>query len=520
MLENDIVRLINDTGTYSGRTRILTGCLPKSMQFPGYVGDTLDEHTIAKELSKAIAIHNKNAAEHRGLRNIYLGRQEILNRPQGDRIVNNKVCVNYAQAFTRDITGYTYGSGVQYVARDAANIEAVDELNKYIRAENKDAIIKSIGDEQSIGGRGFLGVFPDTVEKNEVPFEFVEYDPADTEVVYSSYNPNTPVFAWTRYTATVDAQNINVFNVWTNDRQYTIQSDSLSEISFDNLIWSSFSINGNEKTAFPYRPHLLGEIPIVEYANNQFRLGDWECAVSLFNAINSLASDSINDVEQTVTSYLALFGVDPEEVDWENIRKNKLFIFNGVPGVTQDAKFVTAQLDGTSADMLRAYLEESLKFVVGIPDRDTGTAGSDTGISAQVRTGSGDIEIVASNKCMYTTMAERRTLRIILNILKNTSGTSEKFRNLEVGDIDIEIPRSKTDNFQSKVQAGQMLYAMGVAKEDIVKLMDLSTDITGFVNRWNENEASVKESETEAAETISVYKESDSDDTETVEEFE
>ena len=133
---------------------------------------------------------------------------------------------------------------------------------------------------------------------------------------------------------------------------------------------------------------------------------------------------------------------------------------------------------------LRSYLEEALKFVVGIPDRDTGQAGSDTGVSAQIRTGSGDLEIVAQNKCLYTEAAERRTLRIILKILE-LSGRS---LGITDSDIDIEIPRSKTDNLQSKVQAGSTLYAMNINKADIAKAMDLSTDLAGFIARWEQTE--------------------------------
>lgn len=37
---------------YTGRKKALTGCLPAEMQFPGYVGDTLDETTIAREVAR------------------------------------------------------------------------------------------------------------------------------------------------------------------------------------------------------------------------------------------------------------------------------------------------------------------------------------------------------------------------------------------------------------------------------------------------------------------------------------
>ncbi len=229
--------------------------------------------------------------------------------------------------------------------------------------------------------------------------------------------------------------------------------------------------------------HILGEVPIIEYPNNQFRLGDWECSVSVFNALNNMASDGINDVEQTVLSYLALFGVDLEPEDLEKMKKNRILVFKGASGINQDAKFITAQLDGNSAQLLRSYLEQALKFIVGIPDRDVGQSGSDTGISAEVRTGSNDMEIVARNKTIFTSMSERRLLRIALNIL-----TPKHLKDLRVENIDIDIPRNKLTDIVSKTQAGSTAYAMGIAKTDVARIMDVTNDIIGFCDRWEKNE--------------------------------
>ena len=471
---------------FTGRKKALTGCLPKEMQFAGYVGDTLDETTIIRELQKVAPVHFANAREYQRLLDIYLGKQDILDRPQGDRSVNNRIVVNFAQAFTRDITGYSYGSGIQYVSREARNIDAVQKLNKMIAAESKNAINKSMGDNQSIGGHGFIATVPDALEKNGTPFEFIDLDPRNTEVVYSTYNINVPVFAFTVYRGEQNGKTIYTWQVWTSTRRYSIVSEDSAVMFGAKVMEHQVDVSGSTVT-LPYVPNLIGEIPIVEYRNNQFGLGDWECAVPLFNAINSVASDSINDVEQAVISYLALFGVDVDLNDPDtvsNMKKNRILVFNGVQGINQDAKFITSQIDGTSVMELRSYLEQALKFVVGIPDRDTGQAGSDTGVSAQIRTGSGDLEIVAQNKCLYTESAERRTLRIILKILE----VSGKGLGITDSDIDIEIPRSKTDNLQSKVQAGATLYGMNVSKADIAKSMDLSTDLAGFIARWEQSE--------------------------------
>lgn len=460
--------LVRD-GIYLGRRKILTSCLPEQLQFPGYIGDTLNEATLPQELSNALSIHILNALEFEELEAYYRGDQPILRREKGDRAVNNKVVVNYAQGFTRDIVGYTYSNGIQYVANNTRFTGDVQTINNFMKSEYKSAITKTMADHQSIGGVAYIGVLPDALEKNDVPFELISLHPTCTEVVYSTYNQNVPVFAWTSYCTKVKGETRHIYQVWTSDTLYLFNSASDNSIRKEDFVSAT--------------PHILKEIPIIAYQNNEFLMGDWECAISLMNAINNMASDSVNDVEQTILSYLVLIGVDVEKSDFAQAKKEKLLVLPGLQGVNADAKFLTCQLDGNSANLLRSYMEQALKFVVGIPDRDTGTGGSDTGISAEVRTGSGDLEIVAKNKVQFTEMSERRLLRILLWILSPQYISPD----MKVYDIDVEIPRNKLANAQSKAQTGQIMHEMGMALEDIVKVMDLNTDYTGTVKRWRES---------------------------------
>lgn len=482
----------NYINIYTGRKRLLTSRLPKQMQFPAFYGETLDETTFAQELSEILPLHNKNSNEFRFLRGYWLGDQPVLYREQGDREVNNKVIVNYAQAITRDTVGYTYAGGIQYVANDTKFTDEVRKINRMMSCEYRNAITKSMADNSSFGGTAFIGAFPDTLEKNEVPFELLDLSPIDTNVVYSVYNVNTPVYAFTVYSTKKHGVNFYVFQIWTNNTEYTFRSRSSYSVLHTDFIDA--------------RPHSLGEIPIIEYPNNQFRLGDWEFAIGLMNALNNVASDSVNDIEQTIISYLVLIGVEVDKEDLRLSKQGKLLVLPPSQGNNVDAKFITTSLDGNSVQLLRSYFEQALKFVVGVPDRDVGMGGSDTGISAEVRTGSGDLEIVAQNKVKFTEMAERRLLRIVLNILKGKKLISQE---IQTYDIDIEIPRNKANNIQSKTQAGQILNEMGLDYSDIAKVMDLNTDITGLVLRWKSRKEKEKNQivKPESKENIVVEKE-------------
>lgn len=449
-----------------GRRKIFTSCLPVQMQQRGFVGNTLNRNTLPNELNNALMIQSKNRQEMRQLLDIYKGKQKILKRDGEDRLVNNTVVINYANAFTRQIVGYTYPNGVQLVQNVEEFMDDVQKVNRFLRAENKISFDKIMADEQSIFGTHYRGIFPDTIMMDESPLEIYALNPFDTFVAYSAYNGSRPVFGCTSYkTKLVTGEERYIHQIYTAFEKFTYNSSS-------NLCVRAEEFVSEE-------PHILSEIPIIEYPNNEFRLGDWEIAIGLFDAINGMASDSVNDVEQTVKSYLALFGVELDEDRVRQMKKDGILVFPGANGIQQDAKFITAQIDGNSADLLRTYLENALHVVVGIPDRNS-SGGGDTGQAIDAKNGWREIDTVAKSKAMYTEIAERRFLKIVLNIL------SPKYISSEITplDVDIKIPRNKDENLQTKVQAGQIMDEMGFDEIDTVEHMNITEDVQGLAMRW------------------------------------
>ena len=443
------------------------------MQPLGYKGTTLDKKTLPDEINSAMSIHLQNKADVQRLIGIFKGKQDIFSRANDDkkRLVNNMIVINYANAFTRQIVGYTYPNGISYVQLQSEYMQDVTKINRFMKAEDKNTLDKIMADEQSIFGTHYRAILPDLIETDETPFEILKLSPYHTFIAYSTYNNRLPVYGCTYYPIK-DKNGLTrfIYQIYTSNMCYVYNSASENGITEDDFVSET--------------PHILKSVPIIEYPNNEFRIGDWEMAVGLFNAINNMASDSLNDVEQTVLSYLALFGVEtPSEEDLNFMKKNRILVFNGAKGAVQNAKFITAQIDGNSANLLRTYLEDALRVVVGIPDRNS-AGGGDTGEAINAKNGWREIDVVAKNKTMFTEAAERKLLKIALQILSPKYISDD----LTVVDIDIKIPRNKNDNLQTKTQSGSTLYKMGINKTDVAEIMDLTTDVEGFVKRWEEAE--------------------------------
>lgn len=163
-----------------------------------------------------------------------------------------------------------------------------------------------------------------------------------------------------------------------------------------------------------------------------------------------------------------------EKTEYYNLQDNH--------GIDVDAKFIYQQLDALGIQNLREYFEEAYKAIVGIPDRKTRSGGGgDTGDAVKLRDGWADIEIVARIKESYFKIAKKKQIAVAIEILKLLNMVSQDFK---LEDIDIKLPRNKNDNIQTKSQSFSTLVSTGeIAPEDALAMADMTTDITGVVER-------------------------------------
>ena len=227
--------------------------------------------------------------------------------------------------------------------------------------------------------------------------------------------------------------------------------------------------------------------------NNQFLMGDFETATSVLNALNLIASDSVNDVENVIQSLLVIINAELNKENVDKVKKNRILELVGEVGANVDAKFIYQQLDSLGIQNLREYFEEAYKTIIGIPDRKTrGGGGGDTGDAVKLRDGWADIEIVARIKESYFKAAKKKQLAVIINILQRLNYISS---NIKPTDLDVKLPRNKNDNLQSKSQSySTIISTKTIAPEDALEMSDMTTDVTEVIARgeayWSKKEES------------------------------
>ena len=427
-----------------------------------YEDVTLDN--VEEILGKCLSVHYSNRHDCQYLIDYFLGKQDILTRSENTTsTINNKTVVNYAYPITREIVGYTFGNPIELVQRDIKYLDDVNELSKIYNYEDSYYVDICTAIFDSICGVAYQMTLPSSMitkdDTPDVPIKYLCLDPRDTFVAFSNVTGNPQLLSGQ---ITTDENGLESYIIYTDK--------SIFKISFTGEI----EVSNNP----------IGLNPITMIENSIFLTGDWEQAISVLNATNQVTSDALNDIEGTIKSLLVILGAEFEDEDdstLKKIKEDRVLTLTNATGGNLDAKFISPQLDSTSVQNVREYLEDARNIITGIPDRENNAGGGDTGTAVLNRNGWTDIEIVAKLKELFFKKGKKKQLEIGIKILKILDLISEDF-----GIIDVEpvIGRHTTDNLQTKTQAFATLVATGeLATIDCLEFSGLTNRVREVVER-------------------------------------
>lgn len=445
--------------------------------------DEVTPENVIEVLQKALNIHASNRRDCEYLIKYFLGDQDILYRPSPTTSnINNRTVVNYAFPITREVVGYTLGSPVELVAKATEKGEQVQKVADGYDYECVNMVDICCAIYASICGVAYYITLPSTeITKDntpEVPLVVDYLDPRDTFIVQSNTISNPQIMS-----CTVIKRN-------DGKKVYYCYTDKYKMI-VENMNTVTIEVNP------------IGKDPITMLENSVFLTGDWEQAISVMNASNMVASDSLNDIEGTIRSLLIILGAEFEEGDdttLSKIKDDRILALSSANGTNLDAKFISPQLESTSVQNIREYLDEARNIITGIPDRENNGNGGDTGTAVLNRNGWTDIEIVARLKEIFIKKAKKRQLEIAINILKTLGIIADDLKTL---DIDVTIGRHTTDNLSTKTTAFSTLVATGeLATIDCLELSGLTNRVSEMVERGKKEKEEREKKALENAKTL------------------
>lgn len=388
---------------------------------------TITPENVADVVGKAMVIHMRNAAETEYLYGYYRGRQDIrlkekVVRPE----INNKVMVNRANEIVTFKTAYLLGEPLQYVSNggDDTVSAKVNTLNEFMRSESKETKDKEIADWMHICGVGVRMVVPDEEgEEDGSPVCIYTLDPRDAFVIYYSGVGHKPLAGVLRQW---DEEGKPYQCVYTREWYFEIAGGEIKK---------------QEARTIPH-------IPIIEYPNNDARMGAFEVVLPLLNAINTVESNRVDSIQDFVNAFDVFQNCELEEGQYAELAKGGMAIqIKGTQGMEAKVYRIASELNQTNTQTLVDDLYDTALTICGMPNRNGGSSTSDTGTAVIYRDGFAEAESRAKDTEKTFIRSEREFLRIVLYICRNTADLD-----LQLSDIKPEFTRKNLSNVQSKVQ--------------------------------------------------------------------
>jgi len=387
---------------------------------------------VVSILRKALPYHWKNRSEIEYLWNYYKGRQPVLNREKQVRPeICNTIVENRANEIVSFKSGYLMGEPLQYVSRgNGENLaDAINQLNEYVFAEEKPAKDKELADWFHICGTSYRMVLPDEDGfEDDSPFEVYTLDPRNTFVVYNNGLGNKPILG-VKYVV---------------DENGVVHYSCYSRYEYFEIV---------ESKVVAAAPHILGDIPIIEYPLNLARIGAFELVIPLLDAINTTDSNRLDGVEQFIQALMLFHNVDISSEDYKKLREEGAIKFRDIdPQLKAEVSYLVSNLSQGETQTLVDHMYQTVLTICGMPNRNGGSSTSDTGSAVIMRDGWSAAEARAKDSELMFKKSERRFLKLILNICHTLTGMDLKVHNIEI--------RFTRRNYENILQKAQVLDLM------------------------------------------------------------
>lgn len=380
-------------------------------------------------VDKYIRDHMGKATRHEENEQMYRGNHKILRTDKAPHKPNNRLVVNYAKYIVDRLNGYFIGIPVKETHKNEAVNDFLQEFIKENDLQDNEAEISKMC---SIFGRAFEILYFD--EDSQVRATYLS--PVEGFMVYDDTVSEKPLF-FVRYYHDADRQ---------------IRGEVITRTERRGL--DNFNV---------LQPHYFGDVPVIEYIENEERQGAFESVRTLINAFNKALSEKANDVDYFADAYLKILGTELDEKKLERLRDNRIINLHG-----QDTENTTVEfMEKPSADLTQenflTWLRDSIfeiSMIANISDDTFGTASSGTALEFKLQS----MKDLALNKERKFQASLRRRWRLVFNAPNN----SVRFSADEWRDITYGFTRNIPQDMESQTRVLQGLENI-VSKETQLK---------------------------------------------------
>lgn len=369
------------------------------MQLLTYPRVEFDEKNIKKELVvKLIREHEKQLPRFKKLKKYYLGEHDILSKQRSKNKPNYKPVCNHAKDIADTSTGYFMGNTISY-----SNSEDTD-IDELLIAFDNAEVDESDHDnalDMAIYGVAYEYVY---ARENENILDIKSLEVENTFIVYDDSIEQQPLFGVYYFKRKENKADTETYQAVIMTKQFVY----------------SIVLEGKEKGVISDKPtpHNMGDIPIIEYKNNKYSIGDFEQQIGLIDSYNSLTANRINDKEQFIDSILVLYGARLGDDEEESIKAMESLAEHNLLELHPEARaeYLSKTLNENEVETLRNAVKQDIYTFSHIPNlTDENFAGNSSGVAMEFKLLG--LEMITKIKQRYYVKGLKKRIKLFANYL-------------------------------------------------------------------------------------------------------
>lgn len=322
-------------------------------------------------IANALQQHAENIPRLQKLYKYYKGENVTImeKRQNNPNVPNNKIPIPNAYYIVTVANGFTFANPLTYFSNDENIDNLLDEMKK-AKISSHDS---ELGEDLSMFGVGF-----ELVHMSELPNQHVKLNnltPLNTFVVYSNGIDKEPMFAVHYYEKYDTNGRVNGYelNVYDNEYVYLYSMDGINALP----------IQIGER-----QYHYAGQVPIVQYKNNDEALCDFERVIPLIDALDILTSDRINDKEQFIDAIMVVYGalIDDKCQNGEFLETLRRYKILQIPDSKARIEYLKQSLNEADIEVLKKSLVKDISKYSLVPELTDENFGTSSGIALEYKT--------------------------------------------------------------------------------------------------------------------------------------
>nr|DAG07226.1 MAG TPA: PORTAL PROTEIN [Caudoviricetes sp.] len=379
-------------------------------------------------ISYAIKQRQKSLQRLDHLFDTYNGKQSILQRRlQRESSTGKaapKVMVNHAKYVTDMIVGFTTGNPISITGGKGKDIQPLMDVLDTMDINSHDAELEK---DLSVFGEAYELIYLDLNDDGTTQERVAKIDPRGCVLVTDDTVDKTPLFGvhWLKKFTLTGAADGYLTTIYTPHNVITYRTSGLYPTT----------TNVRKHTVMP---QYFGDVQLNELRNNEERQGDYEQAISLIDAYNSLQSDRLDDKDAFVDALLVVYGFKLED----DVIKNGMIEAPGKGDDGAEVDWLTKSFDESQVQVLAQAIEDDIHKITYVPNmNDKNFMGNVSGEAMKYKL-FGLLQLLAT-KQRYLARGIQRRLKLLTNMV-NIKGQAVDTSGAEITIVP-NIPVNMTD---------------------------------------------------------------------------